>query len=202
MQVGRWTSGGRILVGGPFGHGGRETPDNRASQCHRSPDMHPHAQLVTRFYEAFARRDWAAMAACYHPDVHFSDEVFDLHGADAGNMWRMLLTNGRDLTVEYSGVSADAATGQAHWDARYTFSATGRKVLNRIDARFEFRDGLIVRHVDRFDFWRWSRQALGMPGWLLGWSGVLQGKVRAKAAAGLAAFMRQVASGATADRAT
>ena len=82
--------------------------------------------------------------------------------------------------------------------ARYTFSATGRKVLNRIDASFEFRDGLIVRHIDRFDFWRWSRQALGTPGLLLGWTGFLRGKVRAKAAASLAAFVRQT----TADNVT
>lgn len=157
--------------------------------------MHPNAQLIERFYAAFARRDWAGMAACYHPEVHFSDEAFDLHGADAGMMWRMLLTNGKDLTLEYSGIEADDRTGRAHWDARYTFSATGRKVLNRIDASFEFRDGLIVRHVDRFDFWTWSRQALGTPGLLLGWSGFLKSKVRAKAAAGLAAFKQKVATG-------
>ena len=152
--------------------------------------MHPNAELIERFYAAFARRDWAAMAACYHPQVHFSDEVFDLRGADAGLMWRMLCTSGRDLQIEASGIAADAASGQAHWDARYTFSATGRKVLNRIDARFEFRGGLIVRHVDHFDFWRWARQALGAPGWALGWSGWLRAKVRRRAAAGLAAFAR------------
>lgn len=152
--------------------------------------MHPNAALIERFYVAFARRDWAAMAACYHPQVHFSDEVFDLHGADAGLMWRMLCTSGRDLQIEASAMAADDARGEAHWDARYTFGATGRKVLNRIDARFEFRDGLIVRHVDRFDFWRWSRQALGAPGWALGWSGWLRDKVRRRAAASLAAFAR------------
>ena len=154
--------------------------------------MHPHAALIERFYASFAKRDWAGMAACYHPDVHFSDEAFDLHGADAGMMWRMLLTTGKDLTLEYSGIEADDRTGRAHWDARYTFSATGRKVLNRIDASFEFRDGLIVRHVDRFPFWTWSRQALGTPGLLLGWSGFLKDKVRAKAAGNLAAFKQKV----------
>ena len=66
--------------------------------------MHPHAALIERFYASFAKRDWAGMAACYHPDVHFSDEAFDLHGADAGMMWRMLLTTGKDLTLEYSGI--------------------------------------------------------------------------------------------------
>ena len=155
--------------------------------------MHANAQLIERFYRAFAHRDWAGMAACYHPEVHFTDEVFDLRGVAAGNMWRMLCTNGRDLRLEFGGISADAQTGRAHWDARYTFSASGRKVLNRIDASFEFRDGLIVRHLDRFDFWRWARQALGLPGWLLGWSGFLREKVRAQAAAGLAAFVHKTA---------
>lgn len=150
--------------------------------------MHPNAALIERFYAAFAKRDWATMAACYHPEVQFSDEVFELRGADAGMMWRMLCTNGRDLQIETSGIAADEREGRAHWDARYTFSATGRKVLNRIDARFEFRDGLILRHVDRFDFWAWSRQALGLPGWLLGWSRLLRNKVRAQAAKSLAAF--------------
>jgi ketosteroid isomerase-like protein len=154
--------------------------------------MHPHAELIARFYAAFAQRDWAGMAACYHPEVHFSDEVFDLHGADAGMMWRMLCTSGRDLQIETSRVAADGQGGTAHWDARYTFSATGRKVLNRIDARFEFRDGQIVRHVDRFDFWAWARQALGLPGWLLGWSGALRGKVQARAARSLADFKAKV----------
>ena len=155
---------------------------------------HPHAALIGRFYDAFARRDWQAMAACYHSDVHFTDEVFDLHGADAMAMWRMLCTSGRELRIKAGGIAADDDQGQAHWDARYVFSATARPVLNRIDARFEFRDGLIARHVDRFDFWRWSRQALGLRGWLFGWTPLLRNKVRAKAAAGLADFQRRKAA--------
>ena len=159
-----------------------------------TPGAHPHAALIERFYAAFARHDWQAMAACYHPDVHFTDEVFDLHGADAAAMWRMLCTSGRELRVKAGGIAADDGQGQAHWDARYVFSATGRPVLNRIDARFEFRDGLIVRHVDRFDFWLWSRQALGVRGWLLGWTPLLRRKVHAQAAASLAEFQRRKAA--------
>ncbi|HPM68974.1 MAG TPA: nuclear transport factor 2 family protein, partial [Piscinibacter sp.] len=40
--------------------------------------------------------------------------------------------------------------------------------------------------------WTWSRQALGTPGLLLGWSGFLKDKVRAKAAGNLAAFKQKV----------
>ena len=157
-------------------------------------DMHPNAALIERFYVAFARHDWEAMAACYHPDVHFSDEVFDLHGADAVAMWRMLCTSGKALHVKARDIAADDRQGQAHWDARYRFSATNRPVVNRIDAAFEFGDGLIVRHVDRFDFWHWSRQALGTRGLLLGWTPLLRRKVRAAAAASLEAFKDRLAA--------
>ncbi len=57
-----------------------------------------------------------------------------------------------------------------------------------IHAEFRFRDGRILAHVDDFDLWRWSRQALGLPGVLLGWSPLLRSKVRSQAAAQLARF--------------
>ena len=80
----------------------------------------------------------------------------------------------------------------AHWDVHYLFSATGRQVLNRIDAQFEFdTSGLILRHRDRFDFWVWSRQALGVPGWLLGWTPFLRKKVRTQAMAHLRRFLER-----------
>jgi len=50
-------------------------------------------------------------------------------------------------------------------------------------------EGLIATQRDRFDFWAWSRQALGAPGLLLGWTPMLKNKVRAGAAKNLAAYM-------------
>ena len=92
--------------------------------------------------------------------------------------------------LESSGLQADATTGQAHWEAHYRFSATGRLVHNRIDVTFSFNPaGLIVNHVDHFNFWRWSRQALGTPGLLLGWTPFLRTKVRRQAAANLQKFL-------------
>ncbi len=153
--------------------------------------MSDNINTVERFYRAFAQRDWRGMQACYAPEVHFNDEVFDLHGAQAGAMWHMLCERGTDLRVTHSNL-AELPDGrvQAHWDARYTFSATKREVHNSIDALFTLRDGRVVRHVDAFSFWRWSRQALGPAGWLLGWTPLLRGKVRAQAAKGLEAFCR------------
>jgi ketosteroid isomerase-like protein len=150
------------------------------------------AALINRFYEAFARRDAAAMAACYHPQARFSDPAFpNLQGAAIGQMWTMLCERAQDFSLTFKDVKAEADRGTAHWEARYLFSKTGRNVHNIIEAEFRFKDGLIVEHDDRFDFWRWSRQALGTPGLLLGWSGFLRTKVQAEAAKGLAAFVRK-----------
>ena len=118
--------------------------------------------LIERFYAAFARRDAAPMVSCYHAAVTFSDPVFpELDARGVAAMWAMLCKRGKDLEIVVSDIAADAGTGRAHWVANYTFSATGRKVANRIDAAFVFRDGSIVRHVDSFNLWRWSAMALG-----------------------------------------
>jgi ketosteroid isomerase-like protein len=147
-------------------------------------------ELIERFYGAFAQRDGAGMAACYAPDVHFSDPVFtDLHGAEAGAMWRMLTERGTDLRVELLEHSADGDRGSAHWRAHYTFTQTGRPVVNDVRASLRFRDGLVADHIDDFDFHRWARQALGPSGLLLGWTPLLRSAVRRKARAGLDEYL-------------
>ena len=151
--------------------------------------MHPHETLVREFYAAFARKDAEGMARCYHPEVFFSDTVFpSLRGPEAGDMWRMLLARATDLEVTLDEAWGNSQGGQAKWTARYTFSKTGRKVVNRISALFAFRDGLIVRHHDSFPFWPWAAQALGPAGKVLGWFPPLKWKVRKEAARGLEKF--------------
>lgn len=155
--------------------------------------IHPHAELIARFYTALGKRDAEGMAGCYHPEIEFSDPVFPrLTGRQATAMWRMLCERGKDLAVEFRDVEADGTSGRAHWEAQYTFTATGRRVRNRIDARFEFRDGRIIRHRDAFSFWAWAAQALGPMGALLGWSRLVKGRVRAQAARNLEVFMAKM----------
>lgn len=142
--------------------------------------------VLERFYSAFAKRDWATMGACYHEHATFSDPVFpDLDAEQAAAMWKMLLTSGTDLRMTYKVLEETATSGKVHWEAWYTFSKTKRPVHNSIEASFTIQDGLILEHQDRFDFWRWSRQALGTSGLLLGWSPIVRNKVRVIATASL-----------------
>lgn len=157
------------------------------SQAAAPPD-----DVVTRLYTAFARRDHVGMAACYTDDATFSDPVFrGLKGSQVKAMWRMLCERGTDLVIEFRDVKVDGDHASAHWEARYTFSTTGRKVHNVIDARFTLRNGLIHAHEDVFHLWRWTRMALGPTGALLGWSPMVQNKLRTEAMKGLELFMKR-----------
>ena len=148
-----------------------------------------HQALITRFYQAFAQLDAQAMSECYTDDVVFSDPVFgELRGHNATDMWRMLTTRAKDFSLTFDQVQADAQRGSAHWVATYLFSQTGNTVVNDIQARFVFRDGKICEHHDHFDLWRWSRQALGAKGVLLGWTPLVKNAIRAQAQKGLKAY--------------
>ena len=105
-------------------------------------------------------------------------------------MMRWATRMGRIGGVHYLDIQqlADETGGEARWTARYTFSRTGRPVVNRVRGLFAFRDGLIVRHYDHFPFWRWARQALGPVGVLLGWSAPLKWMIRRRAARALERF--------------
>ncbi len=157
---------------------------------------HPNAELIKRFYEAFQKLDAETMAQCYAANIRFSDPVFtDLRGSDAASMWRMLCSRAMDFSLTFDGISADNRYGRAHWIASYTFSQTGRRIVNHIDAEFEFEDGKIIHHTDRFDLWKWARQALGFKGFLLGWSSLVQNKIRHQAGRGLRTYIENQLKG-------
>ncbi len=150
------------------------------------------AEVIQRFYDAFAARDAETMAACYADDVVFEDPAFgELRGERARDMWRMLCRAGKDLEVRASGIEAAEGRGHAHWEADYTFSATKRKVHNVVGARFVLRDGLIVDHRDTFDFGVWAGQAFGPVGSVLGRTPVLPFVMRQMANRQLDAFSKR-----------
>jgi len=157
--------------------------------------VHPNAELIERFYGAFAARDHETMASCYAPSVVFRDPVFvDLDYERATAMWRMFCLRGSDLVVTFGGIEAGDERGTASWEAVYTFAPTGRRVHNRIAAAFRFADGRIVRHDDSFDLYRWTRMALGPVGTALGWTPVVRERVRKTANRQLDRFLSEEAA--------
>lgn len=146
--------------------------------------------MIEKFYASFAARDAEGMVSCYADDIAFEDPAFGpLKGNDAKNMWRVLLKN-PDIKVTCSNVKADDKSGSADWVAVYTFSRTGRKVTNRVSAQFVFNNGKIVTHKDRFNIWRWAGQAMGLKGYLLGWTPLMRNGIQKQAVALLIKFNR------------
>ena len=155
--------------------------------------MDQNKEVITRFYKAFQKLDWITMQSCYHPLARFSDPVFqDLNGEDVKAMWQMLCGNAKNFSLQFSDIISEGDKGKCRWDAWYTFSKTGRQVHNVIHANFRFKDGLIIEHNDNFNFWRWSRMALGLSGVFLGWTPFLQNKVKKTARKSLLKFKQDL----------
>lgn len=150
----------------------------------------PNAAVAARYWDALGHKDADAMAACYARDAHFRDEVFALSGPECGAMWQMLFSGSKDLTVTTHPLEVDGDTATGVWEARYTFTATGRSVHNVITTTLTLRDGAIANQRDRFPFYPWSRMALGAKGILLGWTPLVRGAVRKQARRRLERWMQ------------
>lgn len=143
--------------------------------------MNTEKNIIENFYHAFESLDAERMVACYHDQVIFEDPAFGvLHGERAKNMWRMLCDSqkDKDFKVTFSDIKYAHDRGSARWEAFYTFSKTGRKVHNMISANFILNDGKIIKHVDEFNLYRWSKQAMGFKGLLMGGTSFFKKKLR------------------------
>ena len=150
-------------------------------------------QVMQQFYESFQQHNASEMVSLYHPEVTFSDPVFrNLNQKEVQGMWKMLIERSRgNLTIDYHSLIGDERLAQCIWEAKYPFSKTGRPVHNVIHATMEFKDGLIIKHTDDFNFWRWSMMALGTSGSLLGWTPLIKSKVQKMAIASLNKYLEQ-----------
>ena len=84
----------------------------------------------------------------------------------------------RSLKITVSNIKIEENNGTAYWEAFYTFSKTGRKIHNKINASFKLKDGLIIDHKDDFNLHRWAKQALGFKGFLLGGTSFFKTKLK------------------------
>lgn len=148
-----------------------------------------HQKLITKFYQAFQQKDYRTMASCYHEDATFKDPVYELQGKHIHAMWHMLLERGKEFSLVFSEVEVFDNTASANWTASYRFNLTDLKVVNPVSASFIIQDGLIITHNDNFDLYAWERQALGVPGVLMGWSPYMKNKLRSYAEKALNAFI-------------
>jgi ketosteroid isomerase-like protein len=155
--------------------------------------MDKNIATITKFYTAFQQLDAKTMNSCYSDDIVFNDPAFGLLDAiQTKNMWHMLCSRAKDFSLEFGPIKTDDNEYYiTNWVASYTFNITGKKVVNRIKAYMRLEDGVIIEHSDAFSFHKWASQALGFPGWLLGWNSFFQRSIRNKALKGLHQFIEK-----------
>jgi hypothetical protein len=151
--------------------------------------------VAQRFYDAFTVRDHYTMGLLYAEHATFSDPVFQLLNAKGARlMWQMLLSRAEDdFGIDFDVLEDGPSRAKVKWVAQYTFSATGRPVKNHVTTDMQLVAGKIVVQQDSFNLWRWSAQALGPKGTLLGWTPLVRNKIRAQASSALRDYARKVA---------
>jgi hypothetical protein len=96
-------------------------------------------------------------------------------------MWHMLLSKkGAAPTINYTVLHETDSQGTVQWIASYHYGVKKRPVVNKVTATFVLLNGKILQHTDHFDLWNWSKQALGISGYLLGWSDFFKSKIQKK----------------------
>lgn len=153
--------------------------------------MNGNQALIEKFYTAFQNLDDKTMNSCYADEIVFSDPVFGfLRGDEVRAMWTMLCKNAKDFSLNFSNIhSVDEEYFTCEWTATYTFSRTGRKVVNHVKAFMKIKDGKIIEHSDGFRISKWIAQAFGWKGMWLGWTGFMKRKVQCAARKSLERFM-------------
>jgi hypothetical protein len=147
------------------------------------------AELIVKFYTAFQNMKGEEMASYYSPSATFCDPAFgELKGQEVGSMWKMLTGRAKNFKLTYSNVKGTDHGGSADWVATYLFQGK-RLIVNKIHSEFVIVDGRITEEKDTFDFYAWIKQALGIPGYLFGWSSPMQAKVQGNARRQLETYM-------------
>lgn len=153
--------------------------------------MSQNVATIKKFYTAFQQLDAATMNSCYGDDIVFFDPVFGLlKGAEAKSMWQMLCKNARQFSLTFGNITElDEEYCTCDWTAAYVFSATGKQVVNKVKANMRFENGKIIEHSDAFSVHKWSKQAFGLTGILLGWNSFFQTKIKNTARKNLMKFI-------------
>lgn len=148
-------------------------------------------ELIEKFYTSFSNGNAEGMVSCYHADVVFQDPAFGtLKGQKANKMWEMLLSRRTDSTkITFENIQATSDHATAQWTAKYVYGDAKRKVINNVTANFKFKDGKIIEHIDTFNVWNWSKQALGFTGLLLGWTSFMKNKIQKTTNTQLTSYM-------------
>ncbi|MBS1748722.1 MAG: nuclear transport factor 2 family protein [Bacteroidetes bacterium] len=153
--------------------------------------MSDNKAIIEKFYTSFQQLNAAGMNSCYSDDIIFSDPVFMIrNGDEVRAMWEMLCKNAKNFSLTFSDIELlDEEYATCKWQAKYTFSKTGRLVANNVKAYMRIIDGKITEHSDAFRLSTWIGQALGWKGLIFGWTGFLKRKVQHNASAALLKYM-------------
>ena len=137
--------------------------------------------IVEQFYAALNAKDLLTLRSLYHPKAEYNDEIFSLNYKEILALWYSSMQPEMELVAEVHSIDQQKESIVTHWTISYTIASINKRITLDEVGRFEFQDGLIIRHTDEYSFYRWCAQAFGVAGMLASWSKWLRKKVRNQA---------------------
>lgn len=135
-----------------------------------APQANATFTLARALFHALQFRMVDDVRAAYGPDAVLEHPVLGtLAGLEIERHWAMFLKRTPDFTLDFTITRVAGPTARIEWSACYRFFDTGRSIRIAGSTVLTFRDGLVMRHEERFDRRAWSHQALGLSGLLLTW---------------------------------
>lgn len=140
-----------------------------------------------RLFCALQGGDADALIRFYEPDADFYHPLLGrLRGAQIGSAWRSFLALTPDFGITFRIEQVGPGAAEVSWRQTYRFHLTARPIVITGTSQFLLRrqgaEVLIAQQIDRCDRRLWSRQALGLKGFVLsflpGWRTFVENELR------------------------
>ena len=139
--------------------------------------------LIIRFMEAFALRDFSAMNEMYSQDVQFFDPLFGYISEGAVvDMWqfRFALCELFELTFDNCNDEGDGYF-TCVYRVKWKRGKSDNQIIDmKMKAYFRVRENRIIEHSDGFSVHEWCSKHFGWTGKLLGWNRFYQQSIKNK----------------------
>jgi hypothetical protein len=138
---------------------------------------------VEQLFKAAQARDPDAILLAYAEEALIDHPLLgSLSRADYAAALTAFLQETPDYELTFQINHAGIDHAEAEWTLSYVFHATGRSIVTKGETAFRLSGLRIIHQRDDFDRRDWSRQALGLSGFVLsfvpGWRAFLERELR------------------------
>jgi hypothetical protein len=132
---------------------------------------------LKNYVKALIKKESHALADCYSEEANFFDPIFDnLDKENLVKYWELRFTTYKDLKILVLASELYEHSASIKWFISY--KQKNKKIRYSMVSILEIRNGKIIKQFDHFHFWKMAMQAYGFMGFFLGWTKLMNARVK------------------------